>query len=112
MSIYQCPHCGDKSFNPITKAMAGQLNSNGKPCKKCGRLCVNGKGATIFNAVFAVMCFVLVILTYLKSPGIGWLYPIEKQVVIGLILAVFIVPKIVNAFFFKMEPAIRIELKR
>ena len=51
MSIYTCPHCGEKTFNPFTKAIAGQMNSKGRECKNCGTRCVNGKGATVFNAI-------------------------------------------------------------
>lgn len=114
MSIYTCPHCGKKSFNPWTKAMAGQLNSPGKVCMECGRKCVNGKGATIFNAVYCVIAFALVVLTYLFAPKtVGteyeWINYYEVVINAGLILSIFIVPKLVNAFFFKMSPAIRID---
>lgn len=105
MSIYTCPHCGEKSFNPIQKAFAGQLNSKGKPCSKCGRLCVNGKAATAFNAIFCLAAFAGVIVTYLKQPYY------EVFIVVGLLFAMWFVPKIVNAFFFKLAQAIRIDVK-
>lgn len=120
MSIYTCPHCGKKSFNPITKGFAGQLNSNGKPCKECGRRCVNGKGATIFNAVYSVIVLILVVLIYLKAPiwydenKSGFLHDVAGLEILAeiiLILSLLIVPRLVNAFFFKLEPAIKKELK-
>ncbi len=115
-SIYNCPHCDKKSFNPWTKANAGQLNSKGTVCKECGRKAVNGEGATIFNAIFSLICFALVILIYLKAPDTAgtsyeWIDQFEAFLVLGLILLKVIVPRIVNAFFFKLAPAIRVELK-
>lgn len=111
MRIYNCPHCGERSFNPWTKAFAGQLNSKGKPCKKCGRLCVNGKGATIFNALYCLIAFAAIVFIYLKSPDIPWLSYWELILVPAIIISILIVPKLVNAFFFKMAPAIRIDYR-
>ncbi|MCM1133144.1 MAG: hypothetical protein NC340_06695 [Ruminococcus flavefaciens] len=113
-SIYNCPHCGKKSFNPIRKAMAGQLNSKGKVCMECGRRCVNGKGATIFNAIYCLLAFAGIIAIYLNSPKtVGteyeWVYFYELFINAGIIISILIVPRIVNAFFFKLSPAIRIE---
>lgn len=113
-SIYNCPHCGKKSFNPWSKGMAGQLNSEGKVCKECGRKAVNGKGATIFNAVYSLISFALIVVIYLKSQSFWgtefeWIAFYEVPIVIGIIVLKFIVPRLVNAFFFRLEPAIRID---
>lgn len=102
MSIYTCPHCGERTFNPLTKALAGQLNSKGRVCPKCGKRCVNGKGATIFNAVYCLIAFALVVVIYLYAiPG-------ETIYVAILLLSMLIVPRLVNAFFFKLTEAIRL----
>lgn len=113
-SIYNCPHCGKKSFNPIKKALAGQLNSSGKVCIECGRRCVNGKGATIFNAVYCLLAFACIVIIYLNAPkALGteyaWIAHYEMLINIGIIASIIIVPRLVNAFFFKLAPAIRIE---
>lgn len=102
MSIYTCPHCGEKTFNPLTKALAGQLNSKGRNCPECGKRCVNGVGATIFNAVYCLAAFALVVYIYL--------HPVQYEILIyiGLFASMLIVPRIVNAFCFKLAQAIRI----
>ncbi len=106
-SIYKCPHCGKKTFNPLTKAFAGQLNSKGKNCPECGKRCVNGKGATIFNAVFSLLCIAAMVIIYLYAPNYKFLSHYEVPIQAGIVLLIVVVPRLVNAFFFKMEQAIR-----
>lgn len=113
-NIYNCPNCGKKAFNPWTKAMAGQLNSPGKVCLECGRKAVNGKAATVFNAVYSVVVFALIVAIYLGSPKLAgtpneWIWLNEVPIAFGLLISKFIVPRIANAFFFRMTPSIRID---
>ena len=70
-SIYTCPYCGAKSFNPLKKAFTGGLHTKGKVCMECGQHCVNGKASMIFSAVVYIAALVLVMLIYFKgnSPG-------------------------------------------
>lgn len=97
MSIYNCPNCGKKTFNPLTKALAGQLNSKGKACPNCGKHITNGTAASVFNAIYSIGIFVLVVATYLLELPYDWV------IIICAIASLLIVPRIVNAFFFKME---------
>ena len=94
----------------MTKALAGKMNSKGKPCKHCGTRCVNGKGATIFNAIYSVIVIVFMVWYFLNSQNHDALAIREVPVVLLLILSEFIVPAVVNAFFFKMEESIRLDV--
>ena len=109
MSIYTCPCCGKKGFNPYTKGTAGRMNSKGKPCKYCGRRCVNGKGATVFHAIFSLIVFVCFVTLYLISQNYTFLAMREIPLMLLLLIAEFLVPKLVNAFFFRMTEAIRLD---
>ena len=110
MSIYNCPACGKKGFNPYTKGMAGKMNSKGRPCKYCGRLCVNGKGATIFNAIFSLIIFACFILLFLFAQSYTFLAIREVPLYLLMLLAEFLVPRLVNAFFFRMTESIRLDI--
>lgn len=94
----------------MTKALAGKMNSKGKPCKKCGTKCVNGKGATIFNAIYSLIVIVVMVWYFLNSQKYDFLAIREIPVYILLILSEFLVPSLVNAFFFKMEESIRLDV--
>ncbi len=85
------------------------MKSKGKPCPKCGKLCVNGKGASVFEAVFCLVGLIFVIYVYLHGLDSVWMYTHEMPIVIGIIAIMYIVPKIVNAFCFKMVKSIRLD---
>ena len=108
-SIYNCPCCGKKAFNPLSKAMAGTMKSKGKKCKKCGKRCVNGKGATAFAALYFAISFVFVIVIFVHGQDNYWWDTHEMPLVLALILNMLIVPRIVNGFCFKMMETVRID---
>lgn len=92
----------------MTKALAGQMNSKGKRCSHCGGLCVNGKGATIFNAIFCTIAIIAMIWIYLSAGRNPFIQYWEVPLQIAVVLSIVIVPRIVNAFFFKLTQSIRI----
>ncbi len=79
---------------------------------KCGRLCVNGKAATAFKAIYCLLAFAAIIVIYLNGMKTEWMFTHEMPMCIGLIISMWIVPMIANAFFFKMSPAIRIDYRQ
>lgn len=92
----------------MKKALAGQMNSKGKPCSNCGGFCVNGKGATIFNAIFCIIAIIAMIWIYLNADRNPFIQYWEIPLQIAVVLSIVIVPRIVNAFFFKLNESIRI----
>ncbi len=102
-SIYNCPHCGAKSFNPVTKAMAGGLNSKGRVCKACGRRCCNGQVSTVVNAVVYVIALIGVICFYFVIDNNLLAYALMA----GCILGAFLICKIFDAFFMPLTKVIR-----
>jgi len=101
MKIYNCPECGKKAFNPLTKALSGQMNSKGRVCPHCGKHIVNGVAATVFNFIFAIVMFALLVVCYLRDT-------VRTDLMIPVIIAaIVLVPRIVNAFLFPMTASIR-----
>ena len=109
MSIYTCPNCGKKAFGPATKAMAGRMNSKGKPCQNCGKLCVNGQGATIFNFIFSTIGIIAMFTIFLIAPKFEFLSYYEVPIQFGIVIGLIVIPRIIFAFCFKLHPSIRIE---
>ena len=101
-SIYTCPHCGEKTFNPITKAFAGGLHTRGAVCKACGRHCVNGQGSMIFSAVVYILALIAVFYLYFKCNS-DWCY----AYMIGAVAAAFVVTRLYDAFIGPLTKSIR-----
>lgn len=108
-SIYTCPKCGEKSFNPLTKARLGTMNSKGKPCRKCGTKCVNGEGATIFRAIYSMIAFIAILVIFRYGLSTEWMFTHEVPMVAGIALSIWLIPMIVNGFFFKLKESVRID---
>ncbi len=106
-SIYTCPHCGEKSFNPLTKAMAGGLNSRGKVCNSCGRRCCNGTVSTVVTAVLYVLALAGVVLSYLFVDNNIAAFALMA----GSIAAAFLLSKVFDAFFMPLTKVIRNDIR-
>lgn len=101
-SIYTCPHCGEKSFRPWTKAFAGGLNTRGKVCMSCGLRCVNGKASMIFSAIVYLIAVVIVFYIYFKGNS-NWDY----VYMLGAVVAAYVLSRLFDAFFGSLQKPIR-----
>ena len=100
---YTCPHCGEKTFSPIQKALCGSYRGMGKPCPNCGKRCCNGMTGIYFQAVVSVIAFIAVMAIYLKSTE-----NIHSTIEIAcIIVGTFVLNFIFNMFFGKLVEPIR-----
>ena len=101
-SIYTCPHCGNKSYNPISKAFAGGMNRKGAVCKVCGRHSVNGVPSVIFSAAVYIAVLVYILFLYFKGNS-AWDYAYG----IGAILGAYLLCRIFDAFVGRLIKPVR-----
>ncbi len=62
---FTCPHCGERTFSPLKKALCGGMTAMGKNCPNCGGRCVNGKASLAVHTILTFAAFVMIIITYL-----------------------------------------------
>ena len=106
-SIYDCPYCGKKSFNPLTKALAGNMNTKGRVCKACGRRAVNGKTSAIVRMVLMVVAIIIVFVTYFIESSDAKAYLIMA----GTIIVAWLLSMLFDAFFCPLEPIVAAAIK-
>lgn len=102
-SIYDCPCCGKKSFNPLTKALAGNMNTKGRVCKACGRRVVNGKTSAIVRTVLMVVAIIIVFVTYFIESSDAKAYLIMA----GTIIVAWLLSMLFDAFFCPLTKVVR-----
>lgn len=101
-SIYTCPHCGAKSFNPWKKAFAGGLHTKGKVCLNCGQHCVNGTASMVFSAVVYIAALIIVLYIYFKGNSV-WDYAF----MLGAVAVAYVISRLFDAFFGPLVKPIR-----
>ncbi len=102
---YICPHCGEKTFTPLQKALAGSYRSFGKPCPKCGKRCCNGMGSIYFDSIISIIAFVFIMIIYFKSDASQ---KTQSSILIAAIIGIsFAVSFLFRMFFGKLVEPIR-----
>ena len=91
---HTCPHCGEKTFSPLEKAMCGGMSSSGKACLNCGIRCVNGIPSLVVNSVLRLIALVMIFYTYFtytKLSQVFWfgLLPLLLAFVLGFVFDMF-----------------------
>lgn len=102
-SIYTCPYCGEKTFNPLTKALAGGIASKGHACPKCNHHAVNGKACAVISAIIYVIALVVVFYIYFieKEDNTAYIY------MAATIILAFIITRLIYAFAFPLIKVVR-----
>ena len=102
---YTCPHCGEKTFNPLQKALAGSYRSMGKPCPKCGKRCCNGMGSIYFDSIISTVALIGILFIYFKFDASQ---KMESSILIAVIIAgSFLLSFLFRMFFGKLVEPIR-----
>ena len=107
MSIYDCPHCGEKTFTPLTKALAGPKCGapvlSHRACKACGRKCVNGQVSAVIRMLLSLLmgAGVLASILFVEDTVTAMLC------IVGAVLLYVLLNGLINAFFFPLIKAVR-----
>ena len=100
---FECPHCHEKTFSPLQKALCGPYRGMGKPCPKCGKRATNGMTGIYFQSVTSIVMIVAIITIYLKATE-----KVQSSIIIACIIAgYFVVNFLFNMFFGKLVEPIR-----
>lgn len=103
---HTCPHCGEKTISPIKKAFAGNPQSRGTTCPKCGKRSTNDLKSAVFHIIVDAIALIFIVYAYIN------LLAAESAIyMIAAIAGAFIITHLVDAFFFKLVPAIRLDYK-
>lgn len=103
---HTCPHCGEKTISPLKKAFAGNPQAKGVVCPSCGKRSTNDLHSAVFHVIVDLIALVFVVYTYITNERLEGLY-----YMLGAIAGAFFLTHIVDAFFFKLSPAIRLDYK-
>ena len=100
---FECPHCHEKTFSPIQKALCGSYRGMGKPCPSCGKRAVNGMTGIYFQTVLSILVGISCLLIYLKSTE-----RIYSSIIMACLIAgYFALNFLFNMFFGKLVEPIR-----
>ena len=98
---YTCPHCGEKTFSPLQKALAGSYRSVGKPCPKCG----NGMASIYFDSIISGIALIAVLIIYFHFDSA---HKTQSSLLIASIIAgSFVLSFLFRMFFGKLVEPIR-----
>ena len=104
---HECPHCGEKTISPIKKAFAGNPQSKGTVCPVCGKRSTNDLHSAIFHIIVDLAALVLVVFIYLKDENNESFESFYYM--LGAIVGAYVITHAVDAFVFKLVPAIRLD---
>ncbi|MBP0974309.1 MAG: hypothetical protein J5851_10430 [Oscillospiraceae bacterium] len=90
---HECPHCHEKTFTPLQKALCGSMRGRGKPCPNCGRRCVNGMSSIYFSSATTGIALAVSIFAYLAM---------ESKLTSSIIIAASIAGSLLINFLFDM----------
>ena len=103
---HTCPHCGEKTISPMKKAFAGNPQSKGTTCPNCGKRSTNDMKSAVFHIVIDTIALVFIVYAYVK------LLTMESTIyMIAALAGAFVITHVVDAFCFKLVPAIRLDYK-
>ena len=92
---FECPHCGEKTFTPLQKALTGSYRSVGKECPNCGKKCCNGMGAIYFDNIIMMIAFIAIMIIYFK-------FDASQKMQSSILIAAIIAGSLLLSFLFKM----------